>query len=176
MATKTLGFSLLELLIALTILAILTAIAIPALNLFKEYAEEDTLHSQLLRAIHLARTEAIARNTHVLLCGSSDHHTCVSQWNNAWLISTIDGHMIYLFQNLMMNGTLHWRAFPLNHTSLEFLPSGLPNAENGTFWFCHEKTNHAVFAIVLNQSGRVRTVYPNAEGEILDDKGVALVC
>ncbi len=165
MISNKLGFSLLELLITLSIIAILAVLTLPSYREFLVKSQDQVMSAQLLRAINLTRSEAIARNAVVSLCKNQD----------GYIIFSAD-KIIYKFRDISRDGILNWRAFPLDRDKLQFLPSGWPNAENGTFWYCHHAAKNPAWAIVLSQSGRARIVYPDKAGEIDDDKGRALGC
>ena len=82
------GFTLIELMVALTILAVLTVVAAPSFN--------DALLSNRLAgyannfnaSAQLARSEAIKRNATVLICRSSDGTSCASTgtWQQGWIV------------------------------------------------------------------------------------------
>ncbi len=169
------GFSLIELMAVLGIVAILTVMSITGFKFFSEKSTADVLSAQLIHAIHLTQSEAILRQDKVYLCGSSDQTTCLNDWKMGYIIRTTN-RVIYHFQTIAGKGILHWRSFPLNKQTLEFLATGFPNAENGTFWFCRKETEKPMWAVVLNQAGRLRIVYPDRNGNILDDKGMELIC
>lgn len=87
-APMQLGFTLIELMVAIAVLAILLGIAVPS---FKDALLGSTLTSQannLVAAINLARTEAIKRNVRVTLCASSDGLACASSggWEQGWIV------------------------------------------------------------------------------------------
>ena len=56
------------------------------------------------------------------------------------------------------------RAFPKNRTHLQFLPTGMTHAENGTFWSCDKE--QVRWAIVVSQAGRARMVLPDKNGKV----------
>ncbi len=170
---KISGFSLIELLTVLCIIAILSTLGIISLQSFQQKSQADVIKSQLLRAIQLTRSEAILRNEKIILCHSRDQETCAGSWQDGFIVKSAT-RVLHVFQAFSANGILYWRAFPLDRAELEFLPTGVPHAENGTFWFC-TATNPA-WAMVLNKAGRVRVVYPNQQGVILDPKGILLTC
>jgi len=169
------GFSLIELLTVLSIVAILSAMSLTGFSIFWHKAASDTLSSELVRTIQLARSEAIARHEKIILCGSVDHITCSDEWNHGYLIKTAD-RVIYHFSLNSEEGQLHWRSYPDPQTQLEFLASGFLNLDNGTFWFCAKKALKPVWAVVLNQSTRVRMVYPDEDGNVRVDQGKPLLC
>jgi type IV fimbrial biogenesis protein FimT len=166
---KTRGFSLVELLIVLGIMTLVTSIGMISLRSFQEKSNAHVLISEVLRAIQLARSTAIARNEMVMLCPRGSH------WQNGFVIKTQE-QVLYGWQNLTIQGELHWRAFPLGRQEIDFLPTGFPRHENGTFWFCKSVTAQPAWAVVMNRSGRIRTVYPDKQGNVLDSKGIPLRC
>ena len=156
-------------------MAILLVLTIPLQKNFLDISKQQTSCSQLLRAINLTRSEAVSRGHSVTLCSSADHKTCSGQWGDGYIVFS-DKKIIHIFQNISLAGTLNWRAFPLNQRSIEFLPSGLPKAENGTFWYCLPSAKNPAWAIVMNYSGRARVVLPNHAGAVIDEKGKTLAC
>lgn len=81
------GFTLLEMLVTLMLLAVLTAAAAPSFrdllqgNLAAAHAEA------LMTSLTLARSEAIKRNLRVVLCKSADGTICTTagDWAQGWL-------------------------------------------------------------------------------------------
>ena len=169
------GFSLVELMTVLSIIGILTVMSITGLKFFWQRSQAEVLSSQLMSAIQFARSEAIVRHTQIILCGSIDQKTCSDHWQTGYVIKTTD-QVIYHFQNVSQNGTLHWRSFPRNKQQLKFSPNGFANSQNGTFWFCALNAEKPDWAIVISKSGRARMVYPDSHGNVRDDKGIAFVC
>ncbi len=171
----TVGFSLLEILITLVITAILLTIAIPGFNKLSQDTQQTILSDELMRAIHLTRYLAMTNNQATVLCGSFDQKTCADEWPENYII-LMQNKMKFSFQHKNNIGTLHWRNFPAHMHFLQFLPSGLPNFQNGTFWYCLKNSKSPAWAIILSQSGRARLVYPNAEGTMYDEKNKAILC
>lgn len=151
------GFSLIEILVTLLIMTIILAITIPSQGFFLSKSKADIARLQLMRAINLTRSEAIERGQMVILCGSSDQHTCSDNWNNSYIILA-GKNLLHLFDLPKNAGQLFWRAFPKHQHHLEYLPSGMINVENGTFRYYLPHENKPYWAIVINQSGRAREV------------------
>lgn len=84
------GFTLLELLITVAIVAILVTIAAPNFVSFVSESRLDTLQNRFVSSLSLARSEAIRRGTDITVCprGSSDT-SCGSSWANGWVV--LDG-------------------------------------------------------------------------------------
>lgn len=85
------GFSLLELLIALVVAAILAGLMLPAFQGFLTGQRLETRADRLVRAIDTARTNAISTDAPVTLCKlNMDGDGCDSapgDWSNGWRIS-----------------------------------------------------------------------------------------
>lgn len=162
----TRGYSLLEIVIVLAIMSILTMMTIPSEKDRLQKSHVDMIKLQLLRAILLAHNEAMIRKKIVTLCHSRDQKTCSGEWSDGYII-TADQEVIFSFLNPSVQGKILWRAFPVNQTQLDFLPSGASKAENGSFWYCLPSAKSPSWAIVMSQSGRAREVIPEQQGELL---------
>lgn len=172
---KHLGFSLLEIVVALSLAAIIAAFAIPSFTNLFERAAQKILSEQLFRAINLSREEAISLGETVTLCQSENQNTCSGEWSSGYIVLSND-HVLFSFTNKKNQGELHWRAFPIYLDHLEFLSSGSSNFQNGTFWYCPKSAENPAWAIMLIQSGRARLVYPDKSGVIVDDQGEKIGC
>jgi type IV fimbrial biogenesis protein FimT len=159
------GFSLLEILITLSIIGTLLAFVLPAYHLFQTTAASDALSDQLLRAIQLGNSEAIARNTTITLCKSQNHTTCGGTWESGQIlfidtnqngIVSDTSQILFVFDKAHA-GVLHWRP-ALNQEYLQFSPEGMTHGQHGTFLYCLKKYDQPLWAIIINGSGRARKV------------------
>jgi type IV fimbrial biogenesis protein FimT len=66
------GFTIIELMIALTIAGILLAVATPSLRVFLQNNRLTAAANDLLRSFQIARTEAIKRQQNVVVCASAN--------------------------------------------------------------------------------------------------------
>jgi type IV fimbrial biogenesis protein FimT len=82
------GFTLIEMMVAIAILAVLMSLAVPS---FRDMGFGEQLRSastELIAAANLARSEAIKRNAPVNLCVSSDGESCgVGGWEQGWIVT-----------------------------------------------------------------------------------------
>lgn len=69
---KHAGFSIIELMIVITIAAILAAVALPAMGEWRRNAQRTAATTTLLSSLHAARSEAVKRNSRVAICPSDD--------------------------------------------------------------------------------------------------------
>jgi len=82
------GFTLPEMLLALTLLSLLLALAAPPLgDLVARNRTQSAAHS-LMTSLFLARTEAVKRNRRTTLCKSADGLACTADgdWSQGWLV------------------------------------------------------------------------------------------
>src|SRR5829696_9083668 len=83
------GFTLIELMIAITLMAILMAIAVPSFKDASLGSELRSIANDLVAHAALARSEAIKRNALVTLCVSADGATCsAGSWEQGWIVKT----------------------------------------------------------------------------------------
>ncbi|HSW93269.1 MAG TPA: GspH/FimT family pseudopilin [Gammaproteobacteria bacterium] len=155
--SKMRGFTLLELLTVLGIIALLSIVGFSGIIFFSQKSESDVAESNLINAIQLTRAEAIARHEKVILCGSPDQVECSPDWDKGYLIKTAS-RILYHFPAHTDNQRLQWRSFPTHKPQLEFLPDGLSYFQNGTFRFYQKEATAPDWAVVLNKAGRVRVM------------------
>lgn len=81
------GFTLLELMIAIAIAAILTGLAAPSMITVFRNNRVQTEQSSFVADLMLARTEAVRRGQPVSVCASTDGASCSSSssWQTGWI-------------------------------------------------------------------------------------------
>jgi type IV fimbrial biogenesis protein FimT len=84
------GFSMVELMIVIAIVAILLAIGLPSFQGSLRSNRVATTSNELMASVALARSEAVRSARGSGLCASADGATCVGSWNDGWIV-WIDG-------------------------------------------------------------------------------------
>jgi type IV fimbrial biogenesis protein FimT len=84
------GYTLIELMIAITLLSILVGLAVPT---FREFTRNNSMvaaQNDLVTALNMARSEALRRNRAVSVCASADGTSCGDEtnWNTGWIAFT----------------------------------------------------------------------------------------
>lgn len=82
------GFTLIELMVTLSVVAILAIVAIPSFTGSIKRNRAVTQTNDLISALNLARNEAIRRNVRVSVCSSTDELTCAAStdWATGWIV------------------------------------------------------------------------------------------
>lgn len=151
--SKTSGFTLIELLVAIAVFGILVGLAVPQLHNFTRDNRMTAQFNNFVTALQLARSEAVRRNAHVILCASTNQTTCnTSNWESGWIIF-VDASNDYFTNSsgrpsgsdsvlkvgaaLGGNDTLRSNDFAVA-SAVGYLPSGATDSTNpsGTFTLC----------------------------------------
>ncbi len=81
------GFTLLELMIAITILAIGLTLAVPSIQTISANNQVSVANNSIVTGFNLARSEAVTRANNVVICPSSDGDACEDDnWDKGWIV------------------------------------------------------------------------------------------
>src|SRR5579883_1649142 len=85
---KPLGFTLLELIFTLAVLAVLVSIGTPALGSLIHSAHSRSARTALIGSLNLARISAASLHRTLLVCPSRDHANCDDNpwWHDGWIV------------------------------------------------------------------------------------------
>jgi type IV fimbrial biogenesis protein FimT len=183
-ATKNTGFSLLELLLTLTILSILVTIGSPSFSYFVDKNQSDSAIQKVYRLYNLARSEAITRNQQVYFCGSNSGSKCDNKWHKFGLIF-IDSdknkkpsadEIIRLETISLTKGHIETRvAFGVSYTSISSRGSA---KYLGSMVYCSKNGQAKLYRrLTWNRTGRPYLgMDRNNDGIIEGANGTALDC
>lgn len=162
--TRAYGFTLIELMVTLSIMAILMAIALPNFQSFIQNSRMTTQANNFITALMLARSEAVKRGSTVTVCSSTNGMACsgLSNWENGWLVfvdADGDGVVdagdlpVQAGQPLAGGNTLKsGRAA----TRVTYSGNGFTAGFNDTFSLCDSRGAAFSRRILLSNQGRVR--------------------
>jgi type IV fimbrial biogenesis protein FimT len=158
------GFSLFELLVSLSIVSILSFLALPALKSARWSGEASQFTQLLTRSMAVARHRAVASGERVTLCASNNHRLCLKHWRGevGILVFTdrnrnyqLDGgDTLHLEQRLVLrHGDAYWRG-SLGRAYMRFRGDGSA-VEYGRYSYCPRDGSPTGFRqLVVNRVGR----------------------
>ena len=157
------GYTLIELMLTITILAIVTSLAVPPMQDFLTRYRNETIGRKLFDLISLSRSKAYGHGRIYTLCPSSDSESCGSDWaRGALLFIDNDGNgerdtderIERVLPKLDEGASLEWRSFN-SKSYLQYRPNGLTLNQNGNFAYCPPSGEEKYgWIIVLNATGR----------------------
>lgn len=165
--SRSRGFTLVEMMVAISIAAILLAVAIPSFqSLIKRNAIEN-LQTRLAAALTAARSEAASRNVVTTLCSSDTGTGCVAnKWSSGWIVfidlnadavKDNNEEILQTFQN--KNGYFVSFKNEANNAinSLSFTSQGFVRNDSRAYAaFCDpEKISNYIQGLSVERSGRV---------------------
>jgi len=117
-ASRAGGFTLIEMMTAIFILAILVTLAVPSFNNAALSGKLTGFANDLVASAQLARSEAIKRNASVTMCRSTDGATCAGSggWESGWILlrgtEVLEHHQALPPEFRIIQGTFGAITFP----------------------------------------------------------------
>ena len=173
------GFTIVELMITVALIAIIAAIGIPSYQDVVASNRVVTSINELHAGLRLARVEAVKRNADVVFCATSDSASCSGTWNDGWLIfHDADGDGVADADELIRVGEGVHNGYNLTFsgggTSITFLARGMTNGQSGTFKLCDSEADAGLArGIILLTTGATRRSLDTDGSGIHEDNGGA---
>lgn len=169
---NTNGFTLLELLIVVAIVAILASFAVPSFQTSLANNRQTAELYGVLRDINISRSEAVKRGKRVVLCAGNEVDGCIASadWSVGWIVFVDDdaNDTKAASEELIRVGSLQYSDFSLKGSSgiaqtIKFQPNGVAIA-TGTLSLCDRRGASHASAIILSASGKPKVSETGAGG------------
>lgn len=170
-SSKVSGFTLLELLITLAVMAGILMVAIPNMADMSTATRIEAQANAFLSAVHLTRNEAIKRNARVVLCKSDTGSSCSTDggWESGWVVfhdvnnnAALDaGEAVIqrkqaLPPNMLLRGKGPVSSY-ISYTSIGVTKLSSGAFQAGTLTLCTPSSDSGeARRIVINKTGRPR--------------------
>lgn len=154
------GMTLVELMVALAVFAILAAVALPSFQTIQSASRANARIGEIASAIQLARNYAVSYGVRVSVCPLTNN-CCSNDWRAGFSVFTdtgstacLDGNDELIAKFPAIAGT---DILKFSRSSLRFLPDGLASGYNGTFRYCPDTADNSNSkALVISNAGRIR--------------------
>jgi len=162
------GVTMIELLVTLSIAAILLTLAVPNFMDFVRNSRLTNAANDLSLAMAYARSEAVKRGSKITVCGRSDDATCGNSqsveekyiWDDGWLVfvdTDGDGVVDNGESVLRIFGALDSVTVRTSERRATFNNQGFAVGYNQTFMICDSRGEDNAKGVVLSAQGRVRS-------------------
>jgi type IV fimbrial biogenesis protein FimT len=161
------GFTLIEMMIGIGLMALLLSIAVPALDMFTSNARQSGAVNDFVASMHVARSTAVTTNTRVTVCPSDNGERCAAvAWDQGWIVfadpnsnQIVDGDERIVSTGSPIDGlSIDSDEFG---TFLTYRPNGRVmnasvNGSVGQFTVCDGRGSGHAKVMIVDLSGRPR--------------------
>ena len=164
------GFSLLECLASLSIIAIFVMFAVPNMQRFLQQRQAKQLQADLTATLQFASHYAVASMHEVQMCYAQHAH-CSGVETSSLLLKQASSPLTQL--KIDRRFRLHYRNFPAYRSTIAF---SAERNDNATFWLCNAEQNAVLWALSLSANGKVQAMHADGNGEFHASDGMRLAC
>lgn len=150
------GFTLIESVITLAILAVITMFSISPLSRFVESNKVSSDVLTVTNIINSARSKAISSKERIVICGQHSSKTCSNDWAFLQVLNKETDKILYKAHLSANYQFIQWSAFQ-NKPGLTIAPTGYTAHQNGTLYLCHKAYPKLSRAVIVSKSGRTTT-------------------
>ncbi|MEH3022657.1 MAG: GspH/FimT family pseudopilin [Pseudomonas oryzihabitans] len=154
------GLTLIELCIAVLLLAIGTSIALPSMQALIDRQHQASTLLTLTAQLDYARQQGVQRGQPVRVCPLDATDVCGTDWSLGWQVLDAED------RTLVSTASLHRRQRLLlsspSAAGIVYQSNGTTQMGNGTFVLCNLEGD-PLWALVINRQGRLRPRSPEAD-------------
>lgn len=153
------GFSLIELIICLALIAGLGSGCAIGLNYWQAYTQMDVQLEQMRQDILLSQQHARAAGTEVVLCPSKSGQSCGVDWSvgrMAYIMQAGEHKKLFFHRLRLKKAYWRWQSSLGKNERLIFKPTGDNLGQQGSFYYCPLYFKESfIRRLIINQLGRV---------------------
>ena len=169
------GFTLIELMIAVGLTALLLSMAVPALDTFTTNARQTSAINDFVSSMHVARSTAVTTNFRVTVCASSNGNSCEAvDWDQGWIVFAardsdqfVDGDEVIAAASDGIEGLSiqsgEFSQFLMYRPNGRVMNSSV-NGNSGQFTVCDGRGADYAKVMIFDLSGRPRLSTHLADG------------
>lgn len=158
------GITALELMVTMTVVAILLTVGVPAFKNYSWNLRMKTAMDSLRTDMNLARGHAISHNIQTIICPATSSDDCSgnSAWQHGWIVFTdLNGD-----RSKQDGEPLRKHSGPVemvdisssqSRNNLRFYPNGSAPGSNLSILFCDQRGAGHAAIIAVSNTGRIRT-------------------
>ena len=163
MKTRQLGYTLMEGLISLCLIAVVATIGVPTLHALLVDHRVSVVTNELVSSLYAARQTALNSSEDAAICPMRDTEHCGAsdEWFRGWLV----------FMDLNRNGVrdkseqvvqVVQRAEPIRISAsrklaIVYRADGMAEGNNSTLMICDARAGSRARKVIISNTGRVRT-------------------
>ena len=175
MPASSQGFTLIELMIAVGLGALLLSMAIPALDTFTTSARSTGAVNDFVSSMHIARSTAITTNLRTTVCASANGANCEAvTWDQGWIVfadrdsdQTVDNGETIVATSAGIDGLSiqsgEFGQFLMYRPNGRVMTSSA-NGNSGQFTVCDNRGSDFAKVLIIDLSGRPRMSKYLADG------------
>jgi type IV fimbrial biogenesis protein FimT len=161
MFEKQRGLTVLELIISLSLAAVLAGLAIPSMTTFIANQRITAATNEMIAHLQFARLEAVTRHQNVVACPSLDQQRCAgNRWDRGWMIfaDADDNRQPDTISDVLRVIQADPRAVISSggRERVRFQPGGGAYGTNLTLRICAASAHVDGRAVIVSNPGRVR--------------------
>lgn len=162
------GITVNELLMTITVLAVLASLAIPSYHHVMSRMESFRVERQLREFFGYGRSKAFLESNRIAICPTIDYQRCANQKNWDQGILVFHDHknrnrvfdegekLLYKHQFNLKYGSLQWRGFGVNGNMIFHDRHINLTGSNGSFYYCNPQTPQLSKRIIISPTGLIR--------------------
>ena len=167
------GFTLLELVIAIALAAVLTALATPAFESFSRNLKIRAVTERLASDLNHARHAAVNRGHRVSACPGNETTGCSGSpdWHQGWIVfEDVNGDRHRGTTEPVLRVSPPLRGITARSSAgrhlVGFFANGSAPGSNATIWLCDGRGPEYGWQIRVSLAGRIRTTSARRDGAL----------